>query len=124
MLRWRDDARWVGDARAMLVRGDEALHRLRVVQRETGLGAGRNLAQSDLQMRGAGNLFGEAQKGSSGIGDIGLDMYIEVLQKAMRYLEQKRALGLPDDDELDASLLQDSVDEMLLMNIDDSLAQK
>jgi hypothetical protein len=40
----------------------------------------------------------------------------------MRYLEQKRELGLPDDDELDASLLQDSVDEMLLMGIDDSLA--
>lgn len=101
---------------------DEALQRLRVVQRETGLGAGHNLAQSDLQMRGAGNLFGEAQKGSTGIGDIGLEMYVEVLQRAMRYLEQKRTLGLPDDDELDAELLQKSIDDVLLMGIDDSLA--
>ena len=66
------------------------------VERETALGAGLGLAKSDLQMRGAGNLFGEAQKGSSGVGDIGVDMYVEVLQKAMHYLEEKQCLGLPD----------------------------
>ena len=102
----------------------DATERLRVLQRETKLGSGLSLAKSDLNMRGSGNLFGEAQKGTSGVADIGLDMYIEVLQKAMRYLEKKRTLGLPDDDELEAELLQSSVDEMLLVGLDDSLAVK
>ena len=100
----------------------EAKQRLMVLQRETDLGSGASLAQSDLQMRGAGNLFGEAQKGAGGLADIGLDLYVEVLQKAMRFLERKRALGLPDDEEVDAELLQASVDEVLLMGLDDSLA--
>ena len=42
-----------------------------MLQRESALGAGLGLAQSDLQMRGAGNLFGEAQKGASGMADMG-----------------------------------------------------
>lgn len=102
----------------------EAKQRLRVLQRETDLGAGHALAQSDLQMRGAGNLFGEAQKGETGMSEIGVDLYVEVLQKAMRYLERKQAMGLPDDDEIDAELLQASIDETLLMGIDDALAAK
>ena len=101
---------------------DDARQRLRVVQRESALGAGFGLARSDLAMRGSGNIFGEAQKGASGVADIGVDMYVEVLQKAMRFLEAKRKLGLPDDAELDDELLQQSVDEVMLMSLDDSLA--
>jgi len=103
---------------------DEAMQRLKVLQRETKLGAGLGLAQSDLQMRGAGNLFGVAQKGDSGMADIGLDLYVEVLQKAMRYLEQKQRLGLPDDPDLEAELLQSAVDDMMLMDIDSALEQR
>ena len=96
-----------------------------MLQRETDLGAGAALAQSDLQMRGAGNLFGEAQKGvGGGVGDIGVDLYVEVLQKAMRYLEQKRKLGLPDDPELEGKLLQQAVDDSMLMDLDNALAMK
>ena len=101
----------------------DATQRLGILQRESGLGAGHGLARSDLQMRGSGNLFGEAQKGSSGMADIGVDMYVEVLQKAMRYLEEKQRLGLPDDPEEEAKLLQIAVDDTMLMNLDDSLAQ-
>jgi len=103
--------------------GDEAIQRLRVLQRETQLGAGFSLARSDLQMRGAGNLFGVAQKGDTGMADIGLDLYVEVLQKAMRYLEQKRRLGLPDDPEVEGELLQTAVDDVMLMGMDQQLAQ-
>ena len=73
-------------------------------------------------MRGSGNVFGEAQKGASGMAEIGVDMYVEVLQKCMRYLEKKRELGLPDDADLDDELLQQSFDESMLMGLDDSLA--
>ena len=38
-------------------------------------------------------------------------------------LQHKRELGLPDDDEVEAELLQASVDEVLLMGLDDNLAQ-
>ena len=100
------------------------MQRLRVIQRESALGAGFSLARADLGMRGAGNLFGEAQKGASGMADIGVDMYVEVLQKAMRYLEKKKALGLPDDELLEEELLRQSVDDVMLMSIDDSLAVK
>ena len=82
------------------------------------------MARSDLQMRGAGNLFGVAQKGDSGMADIGLDLYVEVLQKAMAYLEQKRKLNLPDDPELEESLLQSAVDNVMLMGIDQALMQQ
>ena len=51
-------------------------------------------------------------------------MYVEVLQRAMRYLEQKNKLGLPDDPELEGQLLQSALDDTMLMNMDDSLATK
>ena len=100
---------------------DDALQRLRVLQRETALGAGASIAKSDLNMRGAGNLFGEAQKGTSGMADIGVDMYVEVLQRAMRYLEEKQRLGLPDDEELEGTLLQSAVDDIMLVDMEQSL---
>ena len=103
---------------------DEALQRLRVIQRESQLGAGLGLAKSDLNMRGAGNLFGVAQKGSSGMADIGVDMYVEVLQKAMKYLEEKQRLGLPDDEQLEETLLQSAVDDIMLVDMEQSLAQR
>ena len=42
----------------------KAEQRLRKVQTESALGSGFSLSQHDLEARGAGNLFGEAQKGS------------------------------------------------------------
>ena len=41
---------------------------------------------------GAGNVFGTAQKGMSAVGQIGLDMYLETLQRAMKYLQETEAL--------------------------------
>ena len=101
---------------------DEAVQRLNVVQRETELGAGLGLAQSDLAMRGAGNVFGEAQKGTSGLGELGLDMYIQVLQRVIGYLERKQALGLPDDPELEERLLVSAVNDETLIGMEGSLA--
>ena len=68
---------------------EDATRRLRVLQRDTGLGCGKALAESDLQIRGAGNVFGEQQKGNLGLRDLGLDMYLQILQKAMRYLQAR-----------------------------------
>jgi transcription-repair coupling factor (superfamily II helicase) len=104
----------------------EAAQRLAVLQRETELGSGFALAESDMRMRGSGNLFGTQQKGTSDgpTQDIGADLFNKVLQKAMRYLEKKKALALPDDPEMEAKLLQESVDENMLMGLDDALDVK
>ena len=64
-----------------------ALKRMRALEKSQDLGAGYQIAQSDLKLRGAGNVFGTAQKGVSAVGQIGLDMYLETLQRAMKYLQ-------------------------------------
>lgn len=45
------------------------------------LGSGFKLALSDLEIRGAGNLFGEEQSGT--ISEVGLELYLEMLQEAI-----------------------------------------
>jgi len=102
--------------------GDDALRRLKVLRRETGLGAGLNLAKSDLQIRGAGNLFGTEQKGTYGARDIGVDMYMETLQRAMKFLEQQqRASGSGFDE--DALLRAAMLDDSMLLSLADSLGE-
>jgi len=93
---------------------------MRVLQRDTALGCGKSLAQSDLAIRGAGNIFGEQQKGNVGVRDLGVDMYLQILQKAMKYLQEKEALGLADAGD-DSELLQMAVDETQLLGLDDAL---
>ena len=99
---------------------EDALRRMRVLQRDTGLGCGKSLSEADMQIRGAGNVFGEQQKGNVGVRDLGVDMYLQILQKAMAYLQQKEALGLGDSDD-DSELLQAAVDETTLLGLDDAL---
>ena len=64
---------------------EEARKRLEVLSRLTDLGSGFKLATADLQIRGAGTLFGEKQSGH--IADIGLEFYLELLRDT---IESKR----------------------------------
>lgn len=57
---------------------EDARKRLEVLSSLTDLGSGFNLATADLQIRGAGTLFGEKQSGH--IADIGLEFYLELLR--------------------------------------------
>lgn len=99
---------------------EDALRRMRVLQRDTELGCGKSLAESDMQIRGVGNVFGEQQKGNVGMRDLGVDMYLQILQKAMKYLQQKKEMGLSDSHD-DSDLLQAAVDETTLLGLDDAL---
>ena len=67
---------------------EEARKRLEVLSRLTDLGSGFKLATADLQIRGAGTLFGEKQSGH--IADIGLEFYLEMLRETV---ESKRGEG-------------------------------
>ena len=53
--------------------------------------------------------------------DIGVDMYVEVLQKAMRYLEEKRRLGLPRRGARGAAAAE-QVDD-IVVDMENTLAQ-
>ena len=64
---------------------EETRKRLEVLSRLTDLGSGFKLATADLQIRGAGTLFGEKQSGH--IADIGLEFYLELLRDTV---ESKR----------------------------------
>ena len=63
---------------------EEARKRLQAVQEMSYLGAGFRLALKDLEIRGAGEIFGAEQSGH--INEIGFELYIEMLEKAVAEL--------------------------------------
>ncbi len=54
-----------------------AQERLRTLEKNTALGSGYNISMSDLEIRGAGSLFGHRQSGH--ISTIGFNMYCDLL---------------------------------------------
>lgn len=67
------------------LKGD-AEKRLDAIQRASNLGAGFILATEDLEIRGAGELLGEQQSGS--MQAIGYSLYMEMLEKATKAIQQ------------------------------------
>jgi len=64
---------------------EEARKRLQAVQEMSYLGAGFRLALKDLEIRGAGEIFGAEQSGH--IHEVGFDLYIEMLESAVAELK-------------------------------------
>jgi len=60
---------------------DVAKERLRILQQNTALGSGIQIAQYDLELRGAGTLLGEEQSGA--VDAIGYEMYMDLLEQAI-----------------------------------------
>lgn len=58
-----------------------AKERLRVLQQNTALGSGIQIAQFDLELRGAGTLLGEEQSGSADA--VGYELYMDLLEQAV-----------------------------------------
>ena len=86
------------DAYAYFVIGKDLLpnakaeKRLKALQTYTELGEGFNLANADLEIRGAGDILGGEQSGH--IEAIGLELYMELLNEAIAELKgQKKTLG-------------------------------
>ena len=67
---------------------ENAQKRLEVLQKNTELGSGFRIASYDMEIRGAGNLLGRDQSGH--IGAVGLEMYADLMKKAMRELKGER----------------------------------
>ena len=81
--------------------GTETLHpdarkRLEILQRFSDLGAGFQVAQHDLELRGAGDLLGANQHGN--VTAVGYDMYAELLRQAVEELKGRAQDDAPDPD--------------------------
>ncbi len=70
----------------------DAVKRLEAIESLEELGAGFVLATHDLEIRGAGELLGEAQSGQ--MTEIGLALYLDLLEHAVRSLKEGREPGL------------------------------
>lgn len=71
---------------------DATQKRLKALQEFTELGSGYRIAQRDLMIRGAGDILGPEQAGF--IDNIGLDMYIKLLNEAV-----KEKMNIPIEEE-------------------------
>ena len=58
-----------------------AYHRLKTIEQHTSLGSGYDIALKDLEIRGAGSLFGHKQSGH--ISDVGYEMYCQLLKESV-----------------------------------------
>jgi transcription-repair coupling factor (superfamily II helicase) len=66
----------------------DAAKRLEAIESLEDLGAGFVLATHDLEIRGAGELLGESQSGE--LTEIGLTMYLDLLEQAVKALKEGR----------------------------------
>jgi transcription-repair coupling factor (superfamily II helicase) len=94
---------------------DEARKRLTALEELSYLGAGFRVAMKDLEIRGAGNLLGAEQSGY--INDIGFDLYLELLEKAVAELkgEEVKERVMPSVElQLDALLPDSYIEDIAL----------
>jgi transcription-repair coupling factor (superfamily II helicase) len=68
-----------------------AMKRLQVISDFTELGSGFKIAMKDMEIRGAGNLLGAEQSGD--ILSVGFDLYLRLLDEAIRKLEDEHYSG-------------------------------
>jgi transcription-repair coupling factor (superfamily II helicase) len=89
---------------------EEAYERLKTIGETTALGSGFRIAMRDLEMRGAGNLLGEAQSGH--IAAVGFDLYCELVTEAVAEMKGEPLpvpVEITIDIPLDAHLPRDYV---------------
>jgi transcription-repair coupling factor (superfamily II helicase) len=78
---------------------EEAYERLKTIGEATDLGSGFKIAMRDLEIRGAGNLLGEAQSGH--IAAVGYDLYCQMVTEAVAEMKGEPAPAQPSELKLD-----------------------
>ena len=96
---------------------EEAHERLKTIGEATELGSGYRIAMRDLEIRGAGNLLGEAQTGH--IAAVGYDLYCQMVTEAVAELKGETAdepaevtIELPVDAHLPADYVAEQVSRL------------
>lgn len=69
------------------VLSEEAMKRLQSISELVSLGSGLKIAMKDLEIRGAGNILGEAQSGS--IMAVGFELYTQLLEEAVADISEE-----------------------------------
>jgi len=77
----------------------EAYERLRTIGESTDLGSGFKIAMRDLEIRGAGNILGEAQSGH--IAAVGYDLYCQLVTEAVAEMKGEEIPALVPELKLD-----------------------
>jgi len=77
---------------------NEAQKRLKALMEFTELGSGFKIALHDLQIRGAGNLLGQAQSGH--LAEVGYELYLQLLEEAIREFKGEAPADLAPDPEI------------------------
>jgi transcription-repair coupling factor (superfamily II helicase) len=83
------------------VLSEEAYERLKTIGEATDLGSGFKIAMRDLEIRGAGNLLGEAQSGH--IAAVGYDLYCQLVTEAVSEMKGEAPVALAPELKLDIS---------------------
>ena len=89
---------------------EEAYERLKTIGEFTDLGSGFKIAMRDLEIRGAGNLLGQAQSGH--IAAVGFDLYCQMVTEAVGELKGEpvpEPVDITIDVPVDANLPRDYV---------------
>jgi transcription-repair coupling factor (superfamily II helicase) len=73
-----------------IVPNETAMKRLTVISEFSELGSGYRVAMKDMEIRGAGNILGREQSGC--IVDVGFDLYVSMLEEAVRRLRGEKPL--------------------------------
>jgi transcription-repair coupling factor (superfamily II helicase) len=68
---------------------EDAIKRLRIIEEFTELGSGFQIAQRDLEIRGAGNLLGMAQSGN--MDALGYDLYVKLVEETVKEIKLEEA---------------------------------
>ncbi len=76
------------------VLSEDAYERLKTIGEATQLGSGYRIAMRDLEIRGAGNLLGEAQSGH--IAAVGYDLYCRLVSEAVAELRGETVAQPPE----------------------------
>ncbi len=85
-----------------------ALKRLRIIEEFNELGSGFNIAMRDLEIRGAGNIFGAEQSGH--VLALGFDLYTKIIEEAMNELKLEQE-GKPIPEEETEKEIRVEIDE-------------
>ena len=83
------------------VLSEEAYERLRAIGEATELGSGFKIAMRDLEIRGAGNILGEAQSGH--IAAVGYDLYCQMVTEVVSEMKGE-PVEAPSDLKLDIAV--------------------
>ena len=96
---------------------EEAHERLKTIGEATELGSGYRIAMRDLEIRGAGNLLGQAQTGH--IAAVGYDLYCQMVTEAVAELKDETGaepadvtIELPVDAHLPADYVTEQVSRL------------